>query len=104
MIWLGRDIKIHLVPKPCHRLGHFPPNQIAQAPSNSPVIKHKLSFQIGHTKSQRWSHVPTASKGVEICFYDNNVFLKDLKQQNLTATLTGWLKLMLHLTHGHLIS
>jgi len=31
MAWVGRDLKDHLVPTPCHGQGHFSLDQVAQA-------------------------------------------------------------------------
>lgn len=30
MVWVGRDLKAHLAPTPCHGQGHPPPDQVAQ--------------------------------------------------------------------------
>jgi len=34
MVWVGRDLKDHLVPPPRHGQGLLPPAQVAQSPSN----------------------------------------------------------------------
>ena len=31
MVWVGRDLKDHLVPTPCHEQGHLPLDQVAQS-------------------------------------------------------------------------
>lgn len=31
---IGRDLKAHLIPTPCHGQGHLPLDQVLQAPSN----------------------------------------------------------------------
>ncbi|EOA93912.1 hypothetical protein Anapl_14400, partial [Anas platyrhynchos] len=32
LVWVGRDLKDHPVPAPCHGQGHLPPAQAAQSP------------------------------------------------------------------------
>ena len=32
MVWVGRDLKDHLVQPPCHGQGHLPLDQVAQSP------------------------------------------------------------------------
>ena len=32
MVWVGRDLKDHLIPAPCHEQGHLPLHQVAQSP------------------------------------------------------------------------
>jgi len=39
MVWVGRDLKSHLVPIPCHEQGHLPPEQVAQSPIQ-PGLEH----------------------------------------------------------------
>ena len=39
MVWLGRDLEDHLVPKPCHGQGRLPPDQVAPRPSQ-PGLEH----------------------------------------------------------------
>jgi len=39
MVWVGRHLKAHLVPTPCHEQGHLPPDQVAQS-SIQPGLEH----------------------------------------------------------------
>ncbi|EOA97032.1 hypothetical protein Anapl_17450, partial [Anas platyrhynchos] len=39
MVWVGRDLKDHPVPPPCHGLGHLPLDQVAQSPIQ-PGLEH----------------------------------------------------------------
>jgi len=39
MVWVGKDLKDHLVPSPCHGQGPLPPDQVAQSPVQ-PGLEH----------------------------------------------------------------
>ncbi|XP_061317325.1 keratinocyte-associated protein 3 isoform X2 [Pezoporus flaviventris] len=39
MVWVGRDLKAHPVPTPCHRQGHLPIDQVAPSPVQ-PGLEH----------------------------------------------------------------
>jgi len=48
MVWVGRDLKDHLVPTPpCHGQGYLPLHQVAQSPTQ-PGLEH---FQGGGSHS-----------------------------------------------------
>ena len=57
MVWVGRDLKDHLVPTPCHGQGHLPPDQVAQSPSK-PGLEH---FQGGDIHSFSGQPGPVSS-------------------------------------------
>ena len=46
-VWVGRDLKGHLIPAPCHRQGHLPPDQVAQSPIQ-PGLKHLQGWTTGY--------------------------------------------------------
>jgi len=39
MVWVGMDLKDHLVPSPCHEQGHLPLDRVAQS-SIQPGVGH----------------------------------------------------------------
>jgi len=39
MVWVGRELKDHLVPNPCRKQGHLPLDQVAQS-SIQPGLEH----------------------------------------------------------------
>ncbi|XP_039554548.1 uncharacterized protein LOC120497316 isoform X3 [Passer montanus] len=40
LVWVGRDLKDHLIPTPCHGQGHLPLSQAAPSPSVQPGLGH----------------------------------------------------------------
>jgi len=54
MVRVGRDLKDHLVPTPCHEQGHLPLDQVAQS-SIQPGLEH---FQGGDIHSFSGQPVP----------------------------------------------
>ena len=56
MVWVGKDLKDHLVPPPCHGQGHLPLAQVAQ----SPVQPGLEPFQGGGSHSFSGQPVPVS--------------------------------------------
>ena len=45
MAWIGRDLKDHVVPNPCHEEGCHPSDQAAQGPIQ-PVLEHLKGWSL----------------------------------------------------------
>lgn len=48
MVWLGKDLKDHLVPTPCHEQGQLPLDQVAPSPGFERIKENNGSL-IGHS-------------------------------------------------------
>lgn len=44
MVWIGKELKDHLVPTPCHGLGHLSLSQVDQSPIQHPGMWHPQLF------------------------------------------------------------
>ena len=62
MVWVGRDLKDHLVPTPCHGQKHLPLDQVAQSPSQ-PGFGH---FQVWGIHSFSGQPVPELLESVPV--------------------------------------
>jgi len=51
MLWVGRDLKGHLVQRPCHEQGHLLLDQVAQSPVQ-PGLEHCQGWGIDHLSGQ----------------------------------------------------
>ena len=62
MAWVGRDLKDHEAPTPCHRQDHQPPylipDQAAQGPIQ-PALEHLLEWRIHSLSGQLFQHLTT---------------------------------------------
>ena len=86
-VWVGRDLKDHPVPTPCHRQGHLPPAQAAP----SPVQPGLEPCQGWGTHSCSGQPGPAPRHPLQIsCIYTTSEvssdFIRDLRRSTQTPT------------------